>query len=405
MKVKKSEIVLWIILFLSASFFYIIDEDAAFFGISYGDIALVILLIWSLYWIWAGFRTTSKPKFYSLPWFISCWLLVLTSAYQGAKLYGQSFVVGIRAQRAILIYSLLYFSVRIYCRKKKINSNVFRSILYKTSVVQLVLYTTQYFLAGRMHFLHVTIAYQARGLRIYYLPVMLDLLFILALDNLVKQKGNKKITAIVIAGLVLFETMVVQKFRMTSLGLMIIALIFFLLIRGQGNRKTVYILTGAIALGILLNTDFVQGIIDAISGGKDINVNIRAQGRIYYLSYLFRYPLLAGGYPHSSSAAAVQASGRLQHMQLVDNGLFGLLFMYGGLGALWFISFWAKQVKYGWELRRKTNELVFLLFPVFFLVTGLSEAHWYWNFGFAALAFFNVYQDMTVQEVRAREND
>lgn len=382
------------------SFFYLIDVEASIMGIAYGDIGLVVVFMWSLYWIIIYTRMKDKPKFNSMFWFLSSFLLVVTSAFQGTRLYDQSLWFGIRAQRMILIYSLLYFSTIIYCYKNKISADELRKILYNSACIQLVLFLTQFLLVNNVHFLHAEIAYQQRGLRIYYLPVMLDLLFIFALDDFVRFKNKKKFISMVVVICVLLDTMVAQKFRMTSVGLLIIAFIFFLLIRTETTHKLFYLIVGAVFFGIIFNTAFIQGVIEAIFGGQDKNLILREQGRAHYLISFIQHPIFAGGYPHPSSMKAVHAAGIDRGILLVDNGLFGLLFIYGGIGALWFITFWIKQLLYGWKYRKSTNQLALFLFPLFFLVTGLNEAHWYWNFGFATLALFNALQDLSHNEIK-----
>ena len=140
------------IFFCAMSFFYLIDVEASIMGIAYGDIGLVVVFMWSLYWIIIYTRMRDKPKFNSTFWFLSSFLLVVTSAFQGTRLYDQSLWFGIRAQRMILIYSLLYFSTIIYCYKNKISADELRKILYNSACIQLVLFLTQFLFVNNVHF-------------------------------------------------------------------------------------------------------------------------------------------------------------------------------------------------------------------------------------------------------------
>ena len=68
-------------------------------------------------------------------------------------------------------------------------------------------------------------------------------------------------------------------------------------------------------------------------------------------------------------------------MYLVDNGVFGFIYIYGGVGIIWIAALWTKLIKMSRKVFENKNITYFLLFYLFFIVTCINELHWYYDSG------------------------
>lgn len=400
LKIKTIELQLFIILAMGMSYLYLIDDSISIAGISFEDIALILSFIWGIWWL---FKLRFKPKShytYRL-WVIGLFVLIVLSSIQSMRLNGQSVALGLRPQRRLMFWGFLYFPLTRVVECGKLGKEGIISIVKGLGLLSLVLFIGQYFLYGRIDFLHVNNVVQlTRGLRYYFMPTLLDLLFMIELDEFVKQKGSRKIPPAVIIGMILFEVAVVQKFRMTSLGLLICLAVFIFIEKSNSRNKIPYIFIGLIAIVFLINTDFFQNILNAVFSGNDATLSTRERGRLLYFSVLQQHPILGGGYPHGSNMNAVSMAGSNVGIYLVDNGLVGFLYIYGLVGAVWFVSLWIKLLKDGWRALNARQGAMHFLFPLYFIVTGLTEAHWYWEFGFLVFIVYLCIEESEKKEIK-----
>ena len=126
---------------------------------------------------------------------------------------------------------------------------------------------------------------------------------------------------------------------------------------------------------ILLNTTMFRDIIEQFSlGFTDYgHFGIRADARKLYLEMLAKHPFLGGGYPYIENA--LEASGYYKRMYLVDNGVFGFIYIYGGVGIIWIAALWTKLIKMSRKVfenkkqikkQKVCNIFIFKYFPTHF---------------------------------------
>lgn len=374
------------IVFINLFYCYLIDSerDINFFlinSISARTYALLFALIWGGV-NWIKLLKHPCPKYEYGIWIIVLLIMILLSALQSFFLYDQSIFVGIIDQRIVFTWALLYFPIRKCIYYGKLKYKHILKILYILCIIQLIVFIAQYFLRNRIVFTYVGEGLRNNRIRYYYSPILLDLVFMFALDFFKKAKGNKKIFSAGLIGAILFEVMVVQQFRLTSMGLILSIGLFVMMLRGKTQYKLAYIVLGAFTLGLLFNTALVQNVLNTVvNNDYDSGMRIRFVGKALYLKTLIQHPVLGGGYPSDKCQVAYRAAGQTRHIYLVDNGVVAFAYLYGGLGIIWIVSLWAKLLKSGMKLREKTSEMAFLLFPMFFIITCINELHWYWEYG------------------------
>lgn len=388
LRIKKIHFQLVIIMVVAMSYLYLLDIKHGMFGITYENIGYLISLTWCCFWlgIMSGKRVT---KYEFAPWVIGSILLIILSVVQSKILYGQGFVDTLSPQKRIIVWTAIYFTVSKQIKCGYLHRDGLLSIIEKIGILQLVLIFAQFFLSSQIQVLHVETLYNSdRGLRYYYVPVLFDFLLFYKLDRFVRDKGVRKLKDLTIVVAVLLEVMIVQKYRMTSTGLLICIALFIILMRSKKQYKIAYVILGCVALVFLINTNFFQGVLNAIFSGNDAYLATRTKGRIWYFAAIMEHPIFGSGYPNDNNYLSLTASGYNEGILLNDNGVIGFVYLYGVVGVLWLISLWAKLLRKGWKIYKTRNDLVYLLFPLFFTITGITEAHWYWDFGFF---FFMIY--------------
>lgn len=394
-KVNIKLLVLFIVISGGLSFYHLINPDFKLASVNIEDIVLVFSAMWGLY-TWINLLHRPNPKFAYWPWMIGILFLIIASSWQSLNLFNQSFWLGFRAQRNIFVWALLYFPLsKSMCYDKFTLENV-KNMIRLIGIIELVLFISQYFLTGKISFLYANMGTRYESVRYYFQPVLLDLLLFVELDNLLKIKGKNKIASIIIIVTIIFEVMVVQKFRLTSLSLILCCAFGVLIVKRGIKIKFVYFLLAFIALGVILNTTMFQDLINTFMFKETSTLGIREAGRELYIQNLTYHPIFGGGYPHEQSYAACQAAGFFKNIFLVDNGVFGLTYIYGGVGIVWIITLWFRQLKNGYNLYKKNGMLLYLLFPLFFVITGINEVHWFWQNGFMIFVLFIVMQEKEV---------
>ena len=386
MKINKYLITLIILLIINLDVFYLVDTNVKFFSsFDFDDIAFGISIVLFLYLIFIN-RNLEKPKYNYKLWFIFMLVMIFLSSFQSYILYNQNIFDGFLPQKDIIIFSLLYFPLSKAIFNKKITIDNIKKILNVFAVIQLILFISQFLLSDKITFLYINTASRYGEIRYYFNPILLDYFLLVNLNNLLDKKHILR--SIIFISLVLFDVMIVQKFRLTSVGLIIIIAIGMLFNGRKINEKFKYILLLGIFAVFILNTTLVQDVIKEVfnTNTTSSTLSIRKVGRQLYFNTLSKHPLLCGGYPKKNEA--LLAAGMFNKIYLVDNGIFGFMYIYGSLGILWFVTLWYKMITCGYKIMKKNKNIVYFLFATFFVITSIDEAHWYWQSGFCILVIF-----------------
>ena len=202
-------------------FLYLIDPHyGTIMGIAAQDFALFVAILWGAYY-WAKLIRRPNPPFRYGKWMITLGIMAVLSSIQSNLLYGQSLLQGFAPQRWVLVWLLMYFILRKLIYYKKIDFDLLMKMIVVIGLLQLFLFIAQYFLGESNLFLYVNSGPRNGKVRYYFGPILLDLLFLYMLDRFNAAKTTKKIPYVICCALILFETMVVQQFRLTTMGLIL----------------------------------------------------------------------------------------------------------------------------------------------------------------------------------------
>lgn len=393
LKIRPKFLMLFFIISFGLSFFNIFPNNE-FIGISIEDLSLLFAVACGIL-TWIILIKLPNPKF-EFKWImLSVALIVLFSSYQSHALFGQALLSGILVQRTFFVWALMYFPLKKAFYYNWFDEKDIKNLIRAIGIIELILFISQYFLYDKIQFLSVNTGNRYGDLRFYFQPIFIDLLFCFEVDNIINNSNKKeKINSIVLIALCLFEVMIVQKFRMTTMGLIICMIFALLIAKGNLKKRLFYFVLIIIAGILILNTTMAQDILFTIfkDNSSTSTLSIREEGRDLYLNMLSNHPILGGGFPHESCYAAKRAAGIFKEIYLVDNGIFGFAYIYGGIGLIWVIALWAKLIKNGFKIFKNDGNLFFLVFPFFFVITCINEVHWYWNNGFMILVLFIVMQ-------------
>lgn len=384
MKIKTDKVIImfFFILISSQSYFYLIDDKLEILKIQPSDLALIFALFWAAF-ILGSYQKLNLKRMQFAGYMVFFAALIFLSSLQSQLLFGQSIKYGLIQQRRLLIWISVYFAIELALIKGKFNYEQLVSMIRIIGRIELAIYISQYFLYDYIHFLYVSVSSRYNDVRFYFTPTLLDFLFMIEMDFLLNKYNSKreKIKSGITIVLILFEVMIVQKFRLTTMALICCFVLCVLIKRFSKAIKFIYVMIAVLGICILLNTTMFRDIIEQFSlGFTDYgHFGIRADARKLYLEMLAKHPFLGGGYPYIEDA--LEASGYYKRMYLVDNGVFGFIYIYGGVGIIWIAALWTKLIKMSRKVFENKNITYFLLFYLFFIVTCINELHWYYDSG------------------------
>lgn len=369
LKIRKSYTLLAFAIFISENCFYLFEDDI------YKDIGLVIVLAWSL-WTMIKFKNEKNPPFRFGMCILFTLVLMLTSSLQSRLLYNQSILLGIRPQRYWITWAMTYFPIRKLMYLDYITFDDLKGLLYKIGILELILYTGQYLLAENIVFLHVHSYSTYSTSRFYFSNILLCLVLFMRLNDIF-NKQNVKRNIFFIAWIIL-DIIQIGKMRMTFIAVSTAILFGIIMWRRGGNYKILSIFVIAIGVVLVSGSEVVQSILPALNGtGRSDTLEIREIGRDFYLDVIKNHPILGGGYINTQWRPAYIASRQSEGITWVDNGIFGFMYFYGGIGLAWVMVLFGKTLSLGRWVKNNMNEYVYLLTPVYWLVAMVSEAHWY----------------------------
>lgn len=384
MKIKTDKVIImfFFILISSQSYFYLIDDKLEILKIQPSDLALIFALFWAAF-ILGSYQKLNLKRMQFAGYMVFFAALIFLSSLQSQLLFGQSIKYGLIQQRRLSIWIFVYFAIELALIKGKFNYEQLVSMIRIIGRIELAIYISQYFLYDYIHFLYVSVSSRYNDVRFYFTPTLLDFLFMIEMDFLLNKYNSKreKIKSGITIVLILFEVMIVQKFRLTTMALICCFVLCVLIKRFSKAIKFIYVMIAVLGICILLNTTMFRDIIEQFSlGFTDYgHFGIRADARKLYLEMLAKHPFLGGGYPYIEDA--LEASGYYKRMYLVDNGVFGFIYIYGGVGIIWIAALWTKLIKMSRKVFENKNITYFLLFYLFFIVTCINELHWYYDSG------------------------
>lgn len=404
-KYNKIELFLFAaIVILSENAFYLITSDTLnpSNSVHLDDYGIVLFLIWG-YIILKKYKDVKIGK-YKFKWLILfVFILALVSSIRSFQLYGQPIFMGIRPQRMFIVLFLAYFPLM---KILKSNSKFYfqlEKILFIVGGFELVLYIAQYLLYNKVIFLHVPISQRFGDVRLQFSSSIIFILPFFVVNNLVNNYKVKINSCFLI--IILFYDFIVIKARLATLGLVATLLIIFIIQRKTIKMKILLSIFGSMLLSIIiLSSSIVQSYLAVLNPtyvSNDQNAKIRSEGKKFYLNELKGYEILGRGYINILFKNAYKHSGMEKKYLFVDNGIFGIYFLYGLIGVAWVIILILKFYKYSIRSYLKKNNYLFLGFSIYITLLLPNIIYIYWGWG----PFYTAILMAMVESDNNRENN
>jgi O-antigen ligase len=346
---------------------------------NYSDLWLALYIIYNGFWaIKLKNFHAGKPKFTFI--ILGMTLLCVLSAYQSYKLTGQPISLGLRPQRFYIVILLSYFVIRklFYIKKIEVKS-VLNSFVY-LGIFEAVISIIQQLVYSKFVFLYCETNFRYGSVRLYLSDSVIVFAMMIAMDKILRKCKDKSSFVMIVLGLV--YTLNVTKGRMGFIAIIIALLSGYALMKGNSRSKVKYFLIIIIFCIVLIQSPMFQDLIgsnnvDTLGSGDTLT--IREQGRKHYFNVLKEEPLLGGGYPNSLYEPSTIAAGFEKGYFLVDNGIFGFMYIYGILGLLVWFWWFAKIGIISLKLYLHSNTYFSIMYFIALGIMSLTVIHWFWN--------------------------
>lgn len=282
-KINFNLILLYILILFNMSFFGIVKISS--------DVALIVDVLFILY-VEIKYHKVNIEGNYNFKWIIWAILpLAIISSYQSYKLYGQDFMLGFRAQRNFIVIGLLYFPISKLIKLNKITKEDIEKMIYRIAIIDLIINFAFYLSKGNLTFLNKNYDYRYGTMRLRVDCCLVNLLFIITLNNYLK--GINKIKNLIYTIVNLAYAMLVLKTRLLMVSYIAVLIVAFIIWK---KDLAIKILTCICLLGlipILFNTEIFQNTVDTILENDEND--IRKLGKEYYREKLKTEPVLRNG--------------------------------------------------------------------------------------------------------------
>lgn len=365
MKIKINLLLLYLLILFNTSFFGVIYIDS--------DIALVVDMLFFIY-IEVKYRNIKsyEKRSFSLN-VIFVFLLIFISSIRSFQLYEQPLWWGIRAQREWIVCLLLYFPISKLLKIGKIRTGDLEKLIYIIGGILLVLYVLFYF--TKASFLNYTYDYRYGGIRLRVDTCIINLLFILCINNFVVGKKRIKNAIYIFVNLMVCALMIKTRLLIVSYAIVILVAIIFW--KRNLGKKLLIILFLLCLIPSILNTTIIKDTINALLE-NDSN-DIRSVGKQHYIEKLIESPILGRGYINILSDKAREESGINRNIYLNDNGIIAFSFMYGMIGIVWFGLLWIKLFKMSLNMYENKEQYFCMLYLIHITILIPNIIWWYWS--------------------------
>lgn len=403
---------IFILIMFDLDFFYLVNTaKLSIFGVTFLDAVFILhMAIFVITFILNKGFLLIKINKWNL--FMICpFILAVLSAYAGTITYGQPFIKGFVSQREWLGCMVMFFPISTWLEKKYINLEGLKKTVYFSCIIMMFIYILQYFLGEHLVFTYTISSERYGEARYFFETAYLILLSGITIDNIVSlQKKNyeKKhvFGKVVFIATVFFVLAVVMKGRMLTISAVISLLLSLLLLKIGRTKKIILVFCLMIATTMFLFSDIASDAIGTLQGTSSENdtLSVRNAGREYYMDIWSdnTYSIIFGcGSPNLHWKYAQEVTnpywkkGGSAKFYLIDNGIFGEIFIYGLCGLLWFIIGVVLSIRQSFRIYKcnaKVGYFMFIIADVIACVTLVPNC-------FGGIIVFPLYLAMIRQEL------
>ena len=394
---------IFFLLAISLNGFYFLDSETInIMGISYKNIAYLLAMVW----IVLKFPCKKPKNGYHFQYLI---LSMIPLSIIGASVswirYGGSiftFVKLIKDEADIWLLGLLYFPLVKVVKQYKITVVEYKKCIECFSIILLTLTIIQYFTYPHIVFLKTYTGIRYDQMRFFYQTLLFTIFMTLQLEKIIIVK-NRAITIRAILGImaVLFEFMVVEKFRNTTMCALMVCAFAIFFWKGISLKKVLAWALGIVAALYLLQTQMVQDVLKTVLyGDTNVYTNTTDFRNIFSvwvvskwienpLSFIFGQGIVSGT---NGSLAAVTTGIQTAGGKIFiagDHGIVAWVYMFGLTGVIWFLYMLYKCAKTPLSSTGKASKTSpYFLVSLMLLLQSRSETPWYNSLGMIIMVIF-----------------
>lgn len=336
--------------------FYLIDVYTfRILGASYDDLLFLLhVMLFAITFLYDNAHKYLKVDKWNVFMTVPI-VLTFLSAYAGIRTYGQPFFLGLVTQRSWIGCVLVFFVISSWLKRKIITVKGIKKTLFVACIAMLCIYVLQYVLGNFFIFTSVMTNERYGGIRFYFETAYLIIAAGFAIDNIIEAAGKKEkkkyiLGQIFFIMMLFFTCAVINKGRMLTISVAAGFLFCVLLVKVNKTKKIILCFGVMIVAVFFLSTNIATDAINALQGVNVENdtLGVRNEGRIYYLQYWIDSiqsiiigcgsPNYYNWQPAADIANPLWSAGGTARFYLVDNGIFGELFLYGLCGIAWFVG-------------------------------------------------------------------
>lgn len=353
-------VLIGLIVFLQFDGLYLLDADK--FHTS--DVSLILIAVLCV----AVYAQYAVKVTYRYQWLILfSFVLAAIASYTAAINYHQPFIMGFRALRSWYCTMLLYFPIAKLLRVKRLNVDQLIGMINFFAVAYAMLGFSQFMVGSRITILHIAMGERYGSVRLWMDMTLPVLAYFIAVSMILKSEKSR-IMNCCIAAMSLGLCVFVIKTRMTIVAVVVTTFIAILLQRDLVKKITTVV--GFLAILFLsLSSQIGVDILDMAAGKQSSEIDtasIRQAGREFYLMHTFdsvSHFLFGNGFPNVDVAGVSEITGRTQGFNINDNGMYGLIYVYGFIFVVWVAVVHFRLIRDSFSMR--------LIGLPCFLITGL----------------------------------
>ena len=361
-KINILTLLLFCIIFFQLNAFYLIDN--AQFPIQLQDMAIVLEVIFFL----VVYRRKDQGKLREINGsFLIPVLLAFTSAIMSYIRYQQPFLMGIRAQRAWIVSMLMYYPISMVIRQGRFSIHKLLNLVDGINFIYFVLLLAQFILGDRFMLLEISTNQRYGTIRLYAVTSFMLISYALHLWKLLTINHIKVVDCFFVFSTI-FTYFFITKSRMAMVALMG-ATVIVVLKQRLSVRKLLIFSLAIFAFCIFLGTDAGTEILQLAFGGENVVTEndtsvIRNIGRDFYISEVtssLKTLIFGCGFINIEWEPTLKAVRYNENIFTVDNGIFGIVFMYGLLFLIWMVIMYCKYIKEAFIYKNDFGICIFLV--------------------------------------------
>lgn len=394
---------IFFLLAISLNAFYFFDSETVnIMGISYKNLVYLLALIWMV----LNFPHRKPKNGYHFQYLILSMIpLSIVGAFVSWVRYGGNiftFVKLIKDEADIWLLGLLYYPVMKIVRQYRITVAEYKRCIEFFSIILLTLTIVQYFTYPHIVFLKTYTGMRYDQMRFFYQTLLFTIFMALQLEKIITVK-KRSITIKAIIGIlaVLFEFMVVEKFRNTTMCAIMVCAFAIFFWKGTSLKKVLAWALGIVAALYLFQTQMVQDVLKTVLyGDTNVYTNTSDFRNMFSawvfskwienpLSFIFGQGIVSGT---NGSLSAVTTGIQLAGGRTFiagDHGIIAWIYMFGLIGVIWFLYMMYKCAKTPLSSTGKTSKTSpYVLVSLMLLLQSRSETPWYNSLGMIIMVVF-----------------